>query len=95
MAEFIIVLDRGTSEEREAIHALVKEHARGWWHRYTDLWIVVGLASTPEWRDVLKPAITRGSESSVMVFQLPESGIRWAYFGPHSMEKTAWLHREL
>lgn len=90
---FIIVLDQGSPEERAAIHALVKEHASGWWHHFGDVWLAGGKKKASEWRDLLKEATT-GSGSALMVMKLPKSGRRsWAYFGPKAKERCDWVHR--
>jgi hypothetical protein len=84
------VLDHGTPEEREAIHALVKEHANGWWHRFANVWFVGGRTAA-WWRDTLRPAKRPGS--SILVLRLPDpDGRAWASIGPNSPERFHWLH---
>ena len=89
--KYIVILDRGNSTERSAIHAIVKENSDGWWHQYADTWIVNG-TSASRWRDLVKPALKPGP-SSVMVIRLPDSDDRkWAYFGPKAEQRGKWLH---
>jgi hypothetical protein len=87
----MIVLDRATPEEREAVHALVKQHAKGWWHQFSDVWIAGGKTSR-EWRDILRGTIPGGT-SSLLVIALPEEGRRqWSFRGPRVRRRTRWLH---
>jgi hypothetical protein len=38
----LVILDRGTPEEREAIQAQIKKSGTAWWHHFQDVWIVKG-----------------------------------------------------
>lgn len=88
----VIILDRATDEQREAVHAVVKEHARGWWHHMTDAWIVFG-HTAKQWRDWTRDA-ARGGPASVLVLTLPDDpGRRWAYVGPDAKKRMEWVHR--
>lgn len=86
-----IVLDRGTIEERGAIQAIVKEHANGWWHRATDMWIVGG-GTASDWTDKIRTILPGAGPSSVIVLSLGEG---WAFYGPNSAQKAEWLHTHL
>lgn len=87
----IIVVDRGTDEELNAVHQVVKAEAKGWWHRFTNVWLVGG-RTTNEWRDALQEII-RGGPSSVLVLRLPKHADRhWSYFGPKWKERCEWIH---
>lgn len=86
---FIVVLDQATDDHREAVQAIVKAHANGWWHNFTDVWIVGGHEVT-YWRDLIKPTLAL-SPARVLVMGLPDMGQRaWATAGlPQPMFK--WL----
>lgn len=86
----VILADSLSVEQRDAIQSVVKEHARGWWHRFPDVWIVGG-GTAKEWRDRVKPFIGSGG-ASVLVITLPSEGRRWAYFGPDGEQRMKWLH---
>ncbi len=88
---FAVVLDRGSPEEREAIQAVVKEHANGWWHRFESFWVVGGHTAS-WWRDQLRPSIAAGP-STLLVMKLPADESRaWAAFGPNMEERFRWMH---
>jgi len=91
-SDYTIILDRGTDDERSAVHATVKANANGWWHHFADAWIVHG-KSAAEWRDLVKGALS-SEASSVLVLRLPEASTesRWAYFGRKSTKRCQWLH---
>ena len=89
---FIIVIDRATDDELNTAHEAIKSKADGWWHRYTNTWIVGGLTAS-EWRDLVKRVLISDS-ASVLVLKLPEAeDRRWAYYGPRAEERMGWLHR--
>jgi hypothetical protein len=90
--KFIILVDRATDDELNAAHEQIKKKAGGWWHRYTNTWIVGGLTEKA-WRDLVRPVLT-GISSSVLVMKLPDAGDRrWAYYGENVEERMRWLHR--
>lgn len=85
---FLIALNKATDENREAVQAIVKVHATGWWHNFTDVWIVGG-HNAPYWRDLIAPTLMN-STAEVLVLALPSGGGSWAT----SKVKTAntkWL----
>lgn len=91
----IILVDRVNAAEREAVHEIVRTHARGWWHRFPDVWIAGG--HPPKyWKKLIKPVIPYGS-SSVLVLRLPdepeENDI--GYFGIDGEQRLEWLYRNL
>ena len=102
---FLIVLDRATGPEREAVHEAVKAHtSRGWWHRFVNVWIVGGGKSVAEWRDVASGALEAAaglqeqaqSNAAILVFNLPPYDERdWAYHGHAGEERMAWLDKFL
>lgn len=88
---YIIVIDRATDIELNAAHEIIKSRANGWWHRFTNTWLVGGL-SVSEWRDALRDT-TESGPSSILVMKLPEAGGRaWSYIGPRAKERCEWLH---
>lgn len=89
---FVILADRIGPEKREAIHEVVKQHSEGWWHHFTNVWIVRG-HTAKFWRDAV---IGLGTPSSVLVLNLPaEKDRTWAYAGPKAEERAEWLHKYL
>ncbi len=90
---YVILLDRATADEREAVQAIVKDEAQKWWHRFQDVWLATG-HSAPEWRELLKPVL--GSPTSnLLVFSLPSDPTDrdWSYWGTQADERTAWIKR--
>lgn len=73
---FLIALNKATDENREAVQAIVKVHADGWWHNFTDIWIVGG-HSASYWRDLIAPTLMN-STAEVLVMALPLDGGAWA-----------------
>ncbi len=86
----VILVDRVSLDEREAIHAVVKEHSRGWWHHFADSWIVGGHTAA-NWRDWI--GAVKGSTSDVLVLTLPsdQRARRWAARGPRSAKSSDWI----
>lgn len=86
----LIILDRVTDDERDAVHEIVKVHAAEWWHELENVWIVQ--SQTPGfWKALIKPVIPNGS-SGVMVLSLPPG--EWGDFsayGPDYDTRTRWL----
>jgi hypothetical protein len=88
---FLIVLDRANPDELNSVQEVVKNNARGWWHRYTNVWFAGGGTSATYWRDLISPVLESGP-SSVLVLRLPKRGARsWAYYGPEGEERLKWL----
>lgn len=88
----LIAVADATSEQIEAVHALVKEHAKGWWHHYGAVWIVGGDYDVIAWRKVLQPTLKAG-DASILVVALPETAERrvWSYYGTSGKKRTEWL----
>jgi hypothetical protein len=90
---FLIVLDRASAEQRNAVHEAIKGHANGWWHQFADTWIVGGGVSAAEWRDLLRTHIS--SPAGVLVLRLPDAASasrNWAMFGPDAKIRAEWIH---
>ena len=94
-SDCVIILDRASTEQRNAVHELIKVNSRGWWHRFIDVWIASG-KTVEEWRDLIAPAIS--NPASVLVIKFPEKepgNTRWASSGPNSSETFAWFRKNL
>ena len=89
-----IIADRATPAQINAIQELVKERAKGWWHRFDQLWLVGGPLTARQWRDAVKPLMLAGG-ASVLVLKLPQnfSERDWAFFGPGGTDRCAWIHK--
>ena len=82
MAEmFLIATSEANDPQHNAVQAIVKAHARGWWHRVPDVWVVNG-HDAAYWRDLIRPVLLL-SKAKVVVFQLPPQGgpRNWAIAG--------------
>jgi hypothetical protein len=91
MAMHVIILDEASDETRGAVHEVIKANAKGWWHRYPNVWMAGGDNSAADWRDMLKPLVK--APTSVLVLRLPETGHpKWAYFGPDAQDRMKWFH---
>jgi len=91
---YMICVDQATNDELNAIQAIVKENAHGWWHHFTSIWIVGG-HNASFWRDQATPLLTSPS-SSVLVVRLPQTGERyWSYFGIETEKRLDWLNKNL
>jgi hypothetical protein len=89
----IIVLEKRSIAIREAVQAIVRKHANGWWHHFPDVWIAGG--HTPIfWRDRIQP-IAQGQNNGVLILLLPseDGDRRWAYFGPEAEERLSWVRQ--
>lgn len=89
---FAIAFDQLTGERREVAHSLIKEHANGWWHNFSDLWFVGG-GSPVEWRDLLKH-IVADTPTTLLVFPV-KAGAGWAGSGAEAASKLQWLHKNM
>lgn len=87
---YAISVDRAQASELDRVHAVIKQHADGWWHRHANLWIAGGQTAT-EWRDLIKPHIQ--TPASVLVLKLPAEAARfWAFSGNDASTKCKWFH---
>lgn len=93
----ILLVDGATPLQLTAIQALVTQHANGWWHHMTNVWIVGSTESATFWRDLIRPIVaTQIGETvvpSVLVLDLPPAEMTrdWAYFGPSQQNQIGWL----
>jgi len=88
----IIVLDRATDEQLNEAHQIIKSESKGWWHHYTNVWLVRDRTAS-DWRDSLKRVVV-GGPASVSVFRLPDAGHRkWASYGFKAKARSEWLHK--
>jgi hypothetical protein len=89
----LIALDRTSPEVREGVHAVVKEHASGWWHHFADLWIVLSDLSAQEWRGAIGAALDNQPVRALVIFLPQEEDARnWSAKGlPDGA--AAWLQR--
>ncbi len=90
---YLIVLDRPTKEQRNAVHKCVKGNAQtGWWHRFENVWMAQGL-SAQEWVGLIEPLIEEG-RTSVMVFRLPHDP-EVGYYGENPDVRLKWIEKRL
>ena len=89
----VILVDRATADQLNAVHEIVKTHASGWWHHFTSVWIVGGEKTATQWRNLISPVITEGA-ANVLVLELPppEADRLWAFYGKKPEERSKWLH---
>ena len=92
MSEFFAIsVDRGTQDELNEVHQIIKANANGWWHTHVSFWVVGGLKCS-EWRDLIKPVLLSGA--SVLVLKLPsdKKERNWAFSGTNANKKCKWFH---
>jgi hypothetical protein len=89
-----IIVNRATPAQKEQVRAAVRRHAAGWWHNFTDLWIVGGEQSAVEWRDLVAP-IFPYRPSGVAVFKLDTEWPAWALKATLSEPARDWLQKHL
>jgi hypothetical protein len=91
----VIILDRATSAERNAVHEMIKTHASGWWHHFTNVWIAGG-HSTLYWNRLLAPLIPAG-QSAILVLKLPEDKTQRQYnmYTRGNNERSKWIKEVL
>ena len=88
---FVILLDRISDLEREAVHQVIKTNADTWWHRFENVWLAEG-RSVHDWRDLVYEVLVRPGSSSVLVLKLPEDERWWSLHGTNVREKARWLY---
>jgi hypothetical protein len=89
----IILIDGAAPSVIEAIHAIVKENAIGWWHYFGNVWIVGGYTPS-EWRDLIRDVIPRGRAVKLLVIELPAEQRNWASFMVPNKESNDWLREQ-
>ena len=92
----VIIVDSVTTEQREAVHEVIKERAAAWWHHVPDVWIVLSDQTTADWKNLLKTELHAGP-ASLLTLRLPgDKGGRWSTFGfSRKPESTQWLKTNL
>lgn len=89
-AKFVVVVDRASDAQLQSVHQILKANASGWWHRFTNTWVVSSDDKTAAyWRDLLTPIVSR--PASVLVLKVDQTS--WAYRGPDAKERAAWFHQ--
>jgi hypothetical protein len=88
---FLLYVANGTDDHREAVQAIVKEHAQKWWHYFPDVWIVVG-HSHKYWGDLVKPVLAL-SDAGFLALELPRDQAQrhWATRGKVPPGANKWL----
>jgi hypothetical protein len=88
---YLLHLANGTDAHREAVQAIVKEHASSWWHHYPDIWIVNG-HDHKYWGDLVKPVLAL-SNAGFLTLELPrdKSQRHWATRGQVPPGANKWL----
>lgn len=88
---YILYVGNGSDDHREAVQAIVKEHAIAWWHYYPDIWIVTGHSHT-YWADLVKPVLAL-SNAGFLTLELPrdQSQRHWSMRGTIPPGATKWL----
>lgn len=89
---YIIIMERATPEELEAVHEIAKAHAESWWHEVENVWIVKGHRAR-YWRTLIAPVIPYGN-SGVVVLGLPVTDPRAeaSNYGVDHRARMAWLY---
>ena len=88
----LIVVDKAAPETLNAIHAVVKTTAKGWWHRMSDVWIVGGEMTPSQWRALLAPLVE--APTVLLAVRLPSAPQErlWSIRGSKVDELAKWLH---
>jgi hypothetical protein len=91
MPAYTLALGGASDSQREAVQALVKAHANGWWHNLPDVWIVGG-HNHKYWADLIHPVLA-SSTARLLVLELPRdpSTRTFAYRGPFPRTTRDWL----
>ena len=90
---YLVVVDKCPADRLNVIHGIIDEAATAWWHRLDAAWIVLTESRAADIRDLISPVIRDISEASVLVLRLPGNSAQrgWAFYGPSSANRTAWL----
>lgn len=90
----IIILDQATKEQIDAVHQIVKENANGWWHHFTNTWMLFSERNPDKWSDLIKDAIKEGN-TSILIFALPPEKKQrlWQYWGIDAEKRTEWIKK--
>jgi hypothetical protein len=92
---FVIAANRITAQQREQIQAIVKAHANGWWHSFSDLWIVGGKTAI-EWRDLVGVVAPFSEGAGVLVLKIDTASDKtWAFRAKMSKAGRAWIRKNL
>lgn len=92
MSRFIIALNAGNLEQRNAITSLIQ--ARGWpvWHHFEDIWLVAGVPS-----DVTSKALYEQfqkisviGDHSLLVLKIEDDTTLW-HWGRAHKDGWAWM----
>ncbi|MET0603224.1 MAG: hypothetical protein ABW167_14660 [Baekduia sp.] len=86
----LVILDGANNLQRDAVQTIVKAHTEVWWHEMPDVWIVDGQTAA-YWRDIIMPVLGLSS-AGVVVFRLPDSGLRSWAASSLGRPKSKWLH---
>lgn len=88
---FLLYIHDATDDHREAVQAIVKEHANGWAHHLPDVWIAGGHDHT-YWANLIKPVLAL-SDAGLLVVELPrDKGQRmFAARGKNPEKMLNWL----
>src|SRR4051812_33387056 len=91
---FTLALGNATDAQREAVQAIVKAHANGWWHNLPDVWIVGG-QTHKYWADLISTVLA-GSPAQLLVLKLPRSEAErmFAHRGPLPKVSSDWLWKQ-
>jgi hypothetical protein len=90
---FLIILERATDQELEAVQAIAKAHSEDWWHEIENVWIVRGQTAT-YWLTLITPVIPHGN-SGAFVFRLPDEAA-WEDFRSYAIsgrERTSFVRQ--
>jgi hypothetical protein len=92
----VIILDRATPDQINAVQEFVKKRAQGWWHLFESAWIVGGEIPAETWIADIQGYLKDG-EASVLVLKLPSSppDRNWAYYGIKPKSRVKWLVENL
>jgi hypothetical protein len=90
---FLIVLERATDAELDAVQAIAKVHTDEWWHEIENVWIVRG-HDAKYWVTLIKPVIPHGP-SGVMVLKLPDGDApsSRSYWAVQGRKRFDWLNK--
>jgi hypothetical protein len=93
MRRFVVMSDELTSEQVHKVIAFFRESGSGWWHYFTNVWLVDTddeNLSVTSIRDKLTDEIAPKANCIVMEVH---GAVNWAGFGPAGKERNmfSWL----